>query len=499
MIPNSIKYRSHKNRTADHLFRNEGKDPIFTVGLSSPLLDIPIESATDRVAFEEKATIILTYSEIGVEYQLFAKDTAATDNNNSNPVSLIHQGNGEELKLMSDPITEDLDFIVKAVKKVSGIEIEKWMDTTVRITVGVDINIPVLLEEAEIDFGESARVILPSSQAGIAYRLYDQNNILLGGPVVGTEGQIVIQSFSQAGILEEDTILTVKAIRETESGNEQELANKPSLRVRANPQLILANTPEIIDYGSPLIVRIEESQASVTYSLYIRPLDELEFWHNQTATAPGPLISIPAQLPTPLPPDVIPFSDIEVLRPPVITNGQLPSHFEASGSSASGNGANLDLSTNNLTQDCMALILAEKNGHTQAVILSAVKIGLTRPKADVQINIDPNPVPAGNTTQIQLTNTEAGVRYFLLDSSDNLLGVSTFMPQTSSMVEGVLVSNSVGRLKIGVDFFSGPVPTEPLTMESPTISANTSLKILAIKNQTLLSALLTGPIDILTS
>lgn len=496
MIPHSTRYRSLANRTLDQLFEVIEDEAVFTLGLSNPLKDIPVTAATDRVVFEEMATVILAYSEIGVSYQLHIKDTAATDNASAEAVGDPVEGIGAELRLMSEPITEDVDFVVKATKVVGGATVELWMDQEVRITVGVDVDIPVLLENEEINYGEIVRVILPQSQAGIAYRLFNENDELIGGPIIGNEGEIMIQSAGAPGRLEEDTSLTIRAIRNSETGDGQALSIMPRVRVRANPALVLLPSPNVVDHGAAVSLRLQDSQSSVQYSLHWRPLDELEYWHNQTGTPPGPVSTIPAVLPDPLPANITPIPNIEILSPTPISNGQIPSFFEATGSPSFGNDGELILPTDGLTRDCLIFVLAEKSGHDQAVVLEAFKFGLSRPRTDIQIVAIPNPVSSGNRTEIQLSNVEAGVRYYLLDDANNLTGASTYMPLQAGEIEGNPAPNTLGRLKVGVNFMTGPVPEEPLILNSPALTENTSFSVMAVKSETLLASTMASEVAV---
>ena len=501
MFPNSLPYKGARNRLIDLLHINEEEETAFTLGLTPPLTDIPFAAATSRVAFQQEATIVLSYSEPQVIYRLFARDTASSGNDSASPIGEDMVGTGGPLRFMSNPMTEDLDFIIGARKQVKEQEITSFLRGTSRVVVGVDVDIPVQLVREEINYQERAQVVLPVSQAGVTYAIYSTTNTRLSPDVIGNEGQIILTTHNSAmGRLREDTRLVVRAKRaDTGGGLGQALTIQPIIRVRANPSLQLVDRAAIVDFNGNGTLRIQNTQSSVRYRLFSRPLDSLEFWQNRSATPSSPTVSIAIPIPGNFPPSLPSQPQVIVSQPDPISDGLIPDYYQAASNPLQGNGGTLSIPTNNFQADSVLLILAEKNGHDQAVVLESAFFVLTRPRVDIRIQARPNPVPAGSTTNIELQSPEEGVKYFILAPDNTFSQVYAYQPQAQGVIEGNPVQNTIGRLKVGVDFFTGPPPASPLSLQSPRIPANGTYRILAVKAQTLLSALQDTPLNIQTS
>lgn len=472
---------------------------LLGLGRPYPMADVPVQFP-EWVAWGQTGRIVLPFSQPGVRYQLRDK--------NGQPLAAAIQadGNGGRLELPTPKISDDVRFTLLAdnglaVLLFQAIDIKVGLDVELKAGIGnAEALVPAAAEPGDAriaDYGFAAQVQVQDSQAGVDYRLVqvlaaaagadfsfqdtvEQTNVAvkyLSAVVRGDSHAITLLSQP----MQEDTDLRVLAVKTFAPGDQKKTQNALlravlPLKVRANPALAASAAPAVLSYGAAGKLNLAASQASVTYQLLSRPIQDSEFVRSKSASTP--LLSIPN------------MAALWVAAPPNPTPDA-----QAVGSAAAGNAGLLSLPSGALQEDSLMLVRAAKlhQGRPgQAPVPSSLQLAqalavLVRPNPGVALRLSRKDGGALGTglqkgVVYQVAGGQPGVFYhFRLAGSSSDLGLPVYFHKAGK---------GLGQLQVEVDFvLAGSLPTPPPEWECPAdLAAEAKLSILAVKAQTGLDA-----------
>jgi hypothetical protein len=323
-----------------------------------------------------------------------------------------------------------------------------------------------------IDYAGVIKVEVMNSQEGVVYKLVsieDENQGQTGNEIIVSERGI-------RGDLS-DIVLTSKPIHEdvdiriraTKTFDPSE--NRPEesalleailpLRVRANPGLDISTTSDISDYDASVKIRISNSQLSASYQVYIGEIADQDYIHPvnfndqlyRVHTAGQPEVQI-----------LTPFSEVVevtvsqdhtvLVSPPDRTHPwKTPQGFSAWGTAQLGNGGDIEFSIDNLKNDKLVIVQAEKLHRANPVppIPTAVQM-----EQSIAILVRPNPEPALTLEMISadeliLSDGQPGVFYTLfLQPNGDELGLPAYFHKAD--MDDETCNKGLGQINLEVDF-----------------------------------------------
>jgi gliding motility-associated-like protein len=223
-----------------------GGNPDNSLNLSVSISPVCVGGSSD---------IVVANSEVGVSYQL------RNDADNS-LVGTPVVGNGASILLPTGPLTTTTNFNVLATRAQCSIQMLNIRSVTVFGII--DPTLQVVAQAPAICEGTSTNIQIINSEAGVQYQLRDDsNNALVGTQVAGTGGTINLPT----GNLTATTTFNVLAF--SIGFCTIELNNTVSIQVDINPNTSLGVSSLITDLcvnGSTVIL-ISASQSGVNYQL----------------------------------------------------------------------------------------------------------------------------------------------------------------------------------------------------------------------------------------
>ncbi len=333
-----------------------------------------------------------------------------------------------------------------------------------------------------VDYGSTIDVQIDGSQEGGAMHSLlraSDNAIISDPPVVGTGKSIVVES---KPVLE-DLVVRVQVERSFDDTILLDAVH--TVKVRANPAVDVEVNGAFPDPALTSRITIHNSQASVQYSVYARPLEESDFFQPANMTTVSVIIPLNAR-----------FKLAQTTRlfvPPLSQSWNDP-RFRLISNVIAGNGGDLQIPIGTITRDTIAIVRAHKeHGATPP---DATDIQITEP---VVLLPRPSSAPSLKLTRmgnnsITVTGGEPGVFYYLLDPSTNeLLGKPAYFHRRDEVDSSL--NRGIGQLRVGRDFVvaRGPVPpaanratTTPLdpVVIVPAIPTGNTVAVLATRART---------------
>lgn len=483
------------------------------IGIPFPLRDLPIKVAGANAEQQKngkwQAKIRIYYPQIGVTYRLCNRDREPIPGAKNLTIKqkvdvLVEEKTGRPFAVITTPsISQDTAFWIRAEKNTQT-DSQKlryvFLKEVARVKVGVAlVKVTALLPE--INYGTSATIRLSDIQANVNYQLYADLNgkgdlTAISDRESGLEDGTIELTTNKENPLTEDVSIVVKGSRETLLTNSDIDVGSVFVRVRANPAIAIQVEKEVIDFGSTTkisLVSIGENltQTSVQYHLYYREISDPEFVHQKLEQIPDTevvAVEIGKQ-PTvkilrPLLPNMLDNGPEDHISPPLT-----PIAYQSIGKTFAprNKGARVEFDTSGLSlqEDTLFLVLATKEHHEKPIVLetngrTSIGVVLTRPATSSTFSVAQNPVPKGEKGRILLSNTQAGVKYYLQFSNGQK---QPFKFQHDELIESPR-RDGVGFSKVGVDKVVGKIAT-PLVLETrKPMAQNRTLKLIAEKIQT---------------
>lgn len=475
--------------TASDWFRfRDARDRIIDLlglGHTYPLGDLPVRY-TEVVAWGQQGGVTLVGAQPGVNYELLAK--------NGVPLvpPVVATGDGDDLLLVTPRILGDIDFALRATRPAS--KLSRDLFAKPQIKVGLDQSLLASIVGAEaldpsdtdpaaariVGFGMQPKVEVQSSQAGVDYSLQTADS---GSPagfktisvadVRGDAATVQLQTLP----MPEDCDIRVRATKTFDAtdrkATQTNLLNVVlPLKVRANPGLEVGVLQALVDFGGGTTLVVKGSQATASYQLLVRDVQDSEFVRSDTGSG----IAIAG------------MNSLWVARPPIPTPGVQPV-----GTPVAGTGGDVSLALKQLSEDRLVVVRANKshaNPHSGAPIGSAVQlliavVVLVRPgaAADFPLHLRRQDGAAAGLglqkdTTYLVEKGQPGVYYhFRLAGSDQDLGQPVYFHKAGK---------GVGGLAVEIDFtLAGQLPSPPPEWDCPVdLAPGDKLSIRAVKAQT---------------
>ncbi len=524
-------FRVARDRLQDLLYMfhpdHQAQDPA-TVGIPLPIRDLPLptraplyqSNVSQNGSGDWVVQIQIYHPQVGVTYRLCDRDrqpisTAAPVSVTASTTIDFDPVQGKPFVFITTPpLDQDETYWIRAEKTLeistsTGV-INKsiryvFLTKPVRVKVGIaPVGVTALPDE--INYGTQANIQLTDIQANVDYRLYgdldgdgsleliadvDSNGLPYNGP---ENGSIVIPTDVNNG-LKEDLIIVVRGSRDNFSTAVD--VGSTVVRVRANPVLPIVVGSPIIAFGSTSGLSVtaldpgNPTQKSVQYSLFYRELSDPEFVHQKLSPPPDNEVkTIDNGL----------GLDVKIYRPkiPNLLNNLPDDYIDQPISPISyqlvatlspnndGDPVLFDTSGLSITEDTLFLIVASKVGHDQPIVLgdyiqATIGVVLTQPATTPTFLVDPDPVLNGTKGRGAVSNTQAGVKYYL-QSADGTKHPFNFQHDTGVSSPR---RDGVGFSKVAVDLVAGAVSPLPLLLETQAaLTQTTSMQLMAEKIQT---------------
>jgi hypothetical protein len=467
---------------------------LLGLGLPWPLRDVPLPAEL-VVTQGSSAAITLGFSQIGVRYQLWDRDTEAPL---QPPVTA--DGSGKALELATPSILSDRTFRVRAVKADAAPPVGEratWLKGEIRMIEGINTSLvpafrdlprvdpgaPAAFTARLCDHGVTVQVEIPSSQNGITYDLVDRVDQAAGvdqqqsrsAGVSGNGGTITL-SYPFAG---EDRDLQVRARRTVPTGSGIQVALLSTilpLRVRADRSVPLALVAPVLNPDESGTLQVgsgaTKAQQGVTYQLWSRRIADEEFITDPFQPPPSahqPSLAVNADGRT-----------VRVAPPPPTAEAEALTTLKFTPLSPPqvGNSNTLSFDLGPSSGDTTWLALASKthrldplDGPTPAFGTSTVQLEqavvlLVRPDPAVQLTLVRWQQDATSGLW-QLQGGEPGV-YYLFSSDGSPLGAEAYVHQAD--VLDPPNARGLDRLRVEVDLAiaADPLPSAPRVNGPPT-------------------------------
>jgi len=490
-------------------------------GETYPLRDLPILDEGLTVPFNTRAKIPIESSQIGVLYQLFDREKRPVKIGPSED-AIEAWGTGETLLLETPPVKEDVTYPVRAVKKHSGLS--AYLHERATVKVGLDLKLkaeilsgerlepgtdtPMLSDPRIVDYGTPVEVELKGGQEGVHYRLVvskaDGSELLFSETSVRGkgDGMPILLSGRAAS---EDVDLRIRATKTFETEEEQDdqselLETILPLKVCANRALSLSMQPWVIAFKQNSALKIEGTQKSVVYQLFIKKIPDADFIHGESSQKD--FIEVPIEGGPP----------VQLRAPESRGPWKTPEGFAAFGSPKSGTGGALQFALKGLSEDSVFLVQAKKSHRatperTSFVSLAQSEALLVRPDPAAGLSFRVKLISPDLIGAIEVSGGTPGVFYHLKASSGgNDLARPAYFHKKDA--QDARQNKGLGQLNIGVDFVvprdfpqkplqdpAKSFPPNPL-LESANISLGSTLSVLALKAQSGIEQLLLKTADL---
>lgn len=475
---------------------------LLRIGDTFPLRDLPVLDEGLLVPFGQPAKIPVEHSQRDVTYELRSELGA---------VLAAVQGNGDTILLPTPPIRDDTTYSILA-RKVAPVRevylvrratVKVGLDTTLRAQIEAELLDPTIEAPAGSDarivaWGSDVKVTILASQEGVDYhvvRRSGQTETALSADVRGDLGDIALLVKGA----QEDVDLRIRATKTFDPAE-----NRPPqtalldivlpLKVRARRDLAVALEPgAIVDFGANATVRVDGTQASASYSVYVGPARDADFVFGSADPA---LLGV----------DVPGEPRVTVIRPKDAPIWEDLPGFQEVGSRVPGNGGTIKLPVSGVQRDGVILVRAWKQ-HAQGpkTIASSVQLAraallLARPDPARALVLRAAMSGGKTTGTLDVTGGQPGVYYHVrLEPSGPVLGLPAYFHKRDDVDANQ--NKGVGQLRIEVDaaMSRGPskVPVSagdlaliaPLSpqLATPQLDAGATLSVRAVKAQTRVS------------
>ena len=496
------------------------------IGKTFPLRDLDVRDERLMVPINATAKVPIEISQSDVLYSLYTRDDKPV--HRAGQVPAESKGNGGTLILETPTIVEDITYKIRAAKiRAAKPDMESitFLHQSATVKVGLDVSLEAEILNAElldpaiespaisdpriVDYGSRAEVEIKESQEGVDYRLvaFEEKNGdaqpvevgLSDETVRGTRGDILLHSRA----VHEDTDIRIRATKtfDSEEGRPDQtdlLEVVLPLKVRANPTNKVTVAPaNIIDYRQSAVVKIADSQVGAKYRIYHRVIPDRDVIHREVPDADVIKVSVPDE------------PDVQIRKPALPSVWQALEVFMPGGDFKPGNGGELQLQLDGLTDDSLIIVkalkghLASMDGPDAPKIPSAVPL-----QQSVVFLVRPDPAPGlkltvpvqGDKTSgtIRVDNGQPGVFYFFRRTPQ---GKDLNLPAYFHKRDNFDKSQNKGldQLKLKIDFVVAADPPagsvgaadnpakifpQPPLLETGPLKTDSSLHIRAVKAQT---------------
>jgi len=466
---------------------------VDNVPLTSPAVSVTI----NPVCSGGSGSIQIANSETGVSYQL------RNDADDSLIGSAI-TGTGGNILLSTGVLVATTTFNVLATRGVcTPVQLTSTSSVTVVVS-SLDTSLGVNVQQTPICAGSGTNIQILNSESGVTYQLRDDSDdSLAGAAIAGTGGNIDLPT----GNLSATKVFNVLASDGTCSIELTSLATV-NVDINPDPSLLLGATISPLCIGGSSAITIDGSEAGVSYqlrnnadnslvgtslagtgSVIVLPTGVLSVSQTFNVLASSGVCtsvqlaatvlitvagSIDLSLPvTPASAAICPgFStDFQITGSELGVNYTLIDAADNGVLSVAvtGTGGTISISTIPINSAKNIKVLAS-NGSCSAELTSVVSVSLSpSPITSLSVGAVSDALCSGQSTQVQVLNSEVGVIYQLRDDADdsNVSGAVIGNGGTISMPTGILTNDKT----FNVLATKGICPEELLNTVTITINA----------------------------
>ena len=496
------------------------------IGKTFPLRDLDVRDERLMVPVNATAKVPIEISQVDVLYSLYTRDDKPV--HRAGQVPAESKGNGGTLILETPTIVEDITYKIRAARsRAAKLDPESitFLHQSATVKVGLDVFLEAEILNAElldptiespaisdpriVDYGSRADVEIKESQEGVDYRLValkkkngdlePEEVALSDEPVRGTRGDILLHSRA----IHEDTDIRIRATKtfDSEEGRPDQtdlLKVVLPLKVRANPtNKVTVGPANIIDYRQSAVVKIVDSQAGATYRIHRRVIPDRDVIHHEVPDADVIKISVPDE------------PDVQIRKPALPLVWQELAGYLPVGDFKPGNGGELQLQLDGLTDDSLIIVQALKEHQvsvdgqntlktSSSVPLQQPAVFLVRPDSAPELRLTV-PVQGDKTSgTIQVSDGQPGVFYFFRRTQQGKdLKLPAYFHKRDNLDESQ--NKGLNQLKLKIDFVVAANPPggsvgdtddpakiapQPPILQTGPLKTDSSLFIRAVKAQT---------------
>lgn len=474
---------------------------LLQIGETYPLRDLPVPDKGLTVPYNQSARIPIEASQRGVVYELRGDGDA--------PLASV-DGTGRTVFLKTPPMRDDTTYNILARKLATRREAYLLQQATVK--VGLDVALPArVLDRSPLDpsidppgdadariaaWGARVSVQIDHSQEGVDYQLIqvaDDQELSLSPVVRGNQGDIVLLTEP----VSEDVDIQIRATKTFDASEERPAEKKLlkavlPLKVRARRDLTVSLEPSpIAGFGENAVVRIDNTQESTRYGLYVRAVLDSDFVFNAEGSE---LLAV----------DVKDAPRVYVRRPSLLELWKDLEGFVPVGAMTPGNGGTLSLQVSEVTRDSVILVQAQKDHWARekvnipsSVQLQQAALLLVRPAPRPALRLGVEMAGAQTTGTLEVSGGQPGVFYEVRSEPAGApLGLPAYFHKMDE--RNAALNKGLDQLRIGVDFvlsrgavrpattsaeLASTPPLTPLLFTGP-LDAGTTLSFRAVKAQT---------------
>ena len=272
------------------------------------------------------------------------------------------------------------------------------------------------------------------------------------------------------------------------------------INVRANPALQVAVASAIIDFQQAATVTIAETQRSVSYQIFIRPIPDRDFVYPPDPASEVLIVPVAGK------------PDVQVRKPARGDVWATPPGYTAASAPQPGTGGALACTIPALTDDSLLIVQASKEhqaapGVSSALQLEQAAVILVRPNPAPALRLVPVE-PAATSGAFQVFDGQPGVfYYFRREPEGTELGLPVYFHKKDDT--NPAMNKGIDQLRIGVDFVVAPtlpadqaqasvslaeVPPAAPILETGALPVGTVCSVRAVKAQTGVEVELAQPI-----
>jgi hypothetical protein len=475
MLPTkNMKARAARDRLID----------LLRIGETYPLRDVTLPKTQLTVLYNTPLEVTIDPSQGGVTYTLCEGYVPLAS-------GTVQEDVGASSVLKGPAITKDRTFQILASKQ-AGPDAkvrEAFLHQEVTVKVGLDTAIRAWIHDAPpltpdiyapkdtdariIDYGGAVEVRIADTQVGADYSLFFA---VPGGAEVSTPPKPGVGSGAELSLFTppifEDTSIRILASRNFDNSGGLEDLSEPldavlPLAVRANPDVTVSvvGSP-VVDPEVPVKLTIDNSQTSVSYTVFVRRLLDVDFAGSDTSGAEA--IAVPASLD-------VPEHTVLVRSPARISPWKVQNGFAPVGPAMQGKGSAgpLEIPLGLFHDDSVFVVRAHKDHSapkpgTSAVQLKEAAVALTRPDPAPDLALSPHEDNASG--ELLVTGGQPGVFYHFRAGATEL-GLPAYFHERD---EGnAQLNKGVGQLKVEVNLVvvrdapSGDASDDPAQLYPP--------------------------------
>lgn len=461
-----------KSEPGAHIPLRDARDrllEILDIGATFPILDLPVRSPR-KVSHGSGAVVAVDFSQKGVLYRLFDRDTPVGDG----PV----EGNGGTLELPTPAIEVGVTYrvAVDRVGAVGNAELRYALYQTATIRVGLDTGLvarildlptigdppsPPRAQPRIADHATAVTVEIEDAQEGVDYRLVTtragEEVVLSIADVRGQGHGLGVQLRSQPILV--DTDLRIRATKQfSGAAAETELLEAMlPLKVRPDARLDVAAAAPVVDHAGTATIVIGASEETASYQLFVRAVPDGEFLRRLGGGPLDPHVPSVAA--------AAPDGTVHAEPPARANPWSQPEGYEPVGQPRQGSGGELRLEVPGLHEDSVVVVRAEKMHAVgiaadperelpSAVQLEQAVLVLVRPIVDVPLALQVHVDGQGSITSMRVRGGQPGVFYHFRSEPE---GDPVSRPAYFHKVHPVEEQSDKGvdRLAVEVDFVVG--------------------------------------------